>query len=220
VHVPEINVTPTYPEPFDYRGFSFLFDGGRPSLGISPDELTTQLASFFGVKQGKGVLVREVVVGSAAANAGLKAGDVIVAVDGKSVATVAELRKAIEIKSGEEKRKLELTVVRDHHEQTVPVELEKPGVGARERVNLRLGFDAAACRRAEAEAKARLAAAQLALQEAQKQLSDRQHRVSETIRHAQTVYQQALQEQLKLRLQNQLKLQEKLHPALGQNDVI
>jgi len=220
VHVPEINVTPTYPEPFDYRGFSFLFDGGRPSLGISGDELTTQLASFFGVKQGKGVLVREVVVGSAAANAGLKAGDVIVAVDGKSVATVAELRKAIEIKSGEEKRKLELTVVRDHHEQTVPVELARPELGERERVALRLGIDAAACRRAEAQAKAQLAAAQLALQEAQKQLSDRQHRVSETIRRAQAVYQQALQEQLKLRLQNQLKLQEKLHPAPGQNDVI
>jgi membrane-associated protease RseP (regulator of RpoE activity) len=211
VHVPEINITPIYPEPFDYRGFSFLFDGGRPSLGISGDELTTQLASFFGVKQGKGVLVREVVVGSAAANAGLKAGDVIVAVDGKSVATVAELRKAIEIKSGEEKRKLELTVVRDHHEQTVPVELERPGVGERERVALRLGIDTAALQRVEAEAKAQLAAAQLALQKAQRQLRDRQNLVSETIRRAQ---ERAMQEQLRLQLRKQL------HPPAGQNEII
>jgi len=87
-------------------------------------------------------------------------------------------------------------------------------------VNLRLGIDAATLQRAQAGAKAQLAAAQLALQEAQRPLSDRQHRVSETIRRAQAVYQQALQEQLKLRLQNQLKLQEKLHPAPGQNDVI
>ena len=93
IQVPEIHIPPINPQLFDYRGFNFQFGGG-PSLGISGDELTTQLASDFGVKQGKGVLVREVVVGSAAEKAGLKAGDVIVAVDGKSVATVTELRQA------------------------------------------------------------------------------------------------------------------------------
>jgi membrane-associated protease RseP (regulator of RpoE activity) len=201
IHIPEINITPNFPEPF-YRGFNFQFGGGRPSLGISGDELTTQLASYFGVKQGKGVLVREVVVGSAAANAGLKAGDVIVAVDGKSVATVAELRQALEIKPGEEKRKLNLTVVRDRQERAVPVELERLGVGERERVALGFGIDE--WQRAEAELKAQLAAAQLALQKAQTQLLDRQRLMSEKIRQATETYRRAVQEQLQLQLQKQL----------------
>jgi len=200
IHVPEININPTFPGNFDF----LLFEGGRPSLGISGDELTTQLASFFGVKEGKGVLVREVVVGSAAANAGLKAGDVIVAVDGKSVATVAELRKALEIKPGEDKRKLDLTVVRDHREQTVPVELERPGGGEREKVALGFGFDTGEWQRAEAEAKAQLAAAQLALQQAQQKLLDRQHLVSAKARQAAEAYRQAVQEQLKLQLRKRL----------------
>jgi C-terminal processing protease CtpA/Prc len=214
IRIPEMRIGPSMPGPFNYRGFNFQFGGGRPSLGISGDELTTQLASYFGVKQGKGVLVREVVVGSPAAKAGLKAGDVIVAVDGKSVATVAELRKALEIKSGEEKRKLDLTVVRDHHEQTVPVELERPGLGERERVALGFGIDAGELYRAEAEAKAQMAAAQLALQEAQKQLRDQQGRISEKARQAAEEYRRVMQEQLKFQLQKQL------HPLTGQNQAI
>jgi membrane-associated protease RseP (regulator of RpoE activity) len=213
IHIPEINIAPDFVEPF-YRRFNFRFDGGRPSLGISGDELTTQLASYFGVKQGKGVLVREVVVGSPAAQAGLKAGDVIVAVDGKGVATVAELRKALEIKSGEEKRKLNLTVVRDHHEQTVPVELERPGLGERERVALGFGIDAGELYRAEAEAKEEMAAAQLALEEAQRQLRDQQGRISEKARQAAEEYRRVMQEQLKLQLQKQL------HPPPEQNEAI
>jgi membrane-associated protease RseP (regulator of RpoE activity) len=214
IRIPEVRVPPVSPRLFDFRGFNFQFDGGRPSLGISGDELTTQLASFFGVKQGKGVLVREVVVGSAGAKAGLKAGDVIVAVDGNNVATVAELRQALEIKPGEENRKLNLTVVRDHHELTVPVELERPSLGEREKVATFYGIDPGEWQRTEAEAKAQMAAAQLALQKAQKQLHDQQLQMSEKIRRALEVYQRAVQEQLKLRLQKQL------DPVAGQNRAI
>jgi predicted metalloprotease with PDZ domain len=214
VQVPEIHIPEIHVAPFDYRGFNFQFGNGRPSLGISGDELTTQLASYFGVKQGKGVLVREVVVGSPAAKAGLKAGDVIVAVDGKGVATVTELRQALEIKPGEEKRKLNLTVVRDHHEQTVPVELERPGRGEREKVAMVFGFDAGEWQRAEVGAKAQMAAAQLALEEAQKQLRDQQRLISEKARQAAEAYQRALKEQLKLQLQKQLR------PPPGQNEAI
>jgi membrane-associated protease RseP (regulator of RpoE activity) len=155
-----------------------------------------------------------VVLGSPAAKAGLGAGDVIVAVDGKGVATVAELRKALEIKSGEEKRKLNLTVVRDHHEQTVPVELERPGLGEGERVALGFGIDAGEWQPAEAAAKEQMAAAQLALEEAQRQLRDQQGRISEKARQAAEEYRRVMQEQLKLQLQKQL------HPPPGQNEAI
>jgi membrane-associated protease RseP (regulator of RpoE activity) len=103
--------------------FDFVWQARGVRLGISGDELTPQLAEYFGVKQGKGVLVREVVVGSAAAKAGLKAGDVIVAVDGKEVASVGKLRRAL-AGDTEEKRKVTLTIVRDKREQTLAVELE------------------------------------------------------------------------------------------------
>jgi predicted metalloprotease with PDZ domain len=213
INIPEINIAPG---PF-YRRFDFPFDSERPSLGISGDELTTQLASYFGVKQGKGVLVREVVVGSPAATAGLKAGDVIVAVDGKDVATVAELRNALEIKSGEEKRKLNLTIVRDRHEQTVPVELERPGLGEREKEVVGLGIDSGEWRRVEAEAKAQMEAAQLALQEAQKQLGDQMKRLmSDKMRQAADEYRKATQEQEKLKLQ----YQKQLHSLAGQSEAI
>lgn len=65
-----------------------LFTRG-PRLGISADELTPQLADYFGVKQGKGILVREVMADSAAAKAGLKAGDVIVRVEEEAMPTWA-----------------------------------------------------------------------------------------------------------------------------------
>ena len=206
VRIPETRIVPPNPmqlPQFDLRGFNFLSDGGRPSLGISGDELTSQLASYFGVKQGKGVLVREVLVGSAAAKAGLKAGDVIVAVDGKTVGTVAELRRTIETKPSEEKRKLSLTVVRDRHELTVPIEVEKPGAGERESVDAGFGIDTAELQRLGEEVKAQLAAAQPTLQDAQRQLRDLQRLMSEKVRRAAEDYRRAVQEQLKLQLQNQ-----------------
>ena len=218
VQVPEIHIPPINPQLFDFRGFNFQFDAGRHNLGISGDELTSQLASYFGVKQGKGVLVREVLVGSPAEKAGLKAGDVIVAVDGKSVATVTELREALEIKPSEEERKEErkvnLTVVRDRHEQTVPVELERLGPGERGKMAANSGIDAGELQRYAAEAKAQLAAAQLALRESQRLLSDQQRQALEKARRAAEEYQRAIQEQYKLQLQKQM------HPLAGQNEVI
>jgi predicted metalloprotease with PDZ domain len=203
IRIPETRIVPPDPPVFAFRDFNFRSDGGRPRLGISGDDLTTQLASYFGVKQGKGVLVREVLVGSAAAKAGLKAGDVIVAVDGKAVGTVAELRHTVDVNPAEEKRKLSLSVVRDRHELTVSIEVEKPGPGERERVDAGFGTDAAELQRLGAEVKAQLAAAQPALQDAQAQLRDMQGLMSDQLRRAVEEYRRAVQEQFKLQLQNQ-----------------
>jgi predicted metalloprotease with PDZ domain len=211
--VPEIHIAPPNPYFFGYEGPNFLYDARRPSLGISGEELTTQLASYFGVKQGKGVLVREVVVGSPAEKAGLKAGDVIVAVDGKSVATVKELREALEIQPSKEERNVNLTVVRDRHEQTVPVEVERLGPSERGGVAANFGIDAGELQQRLEGAKAQLAAAQLALQESQRQLSD-QRQMLEKARRAAEEYRRATQEQLKLQLQKQL------HAPPGQNETL
>ena len=95
-----------------------------PMLGISGDELTPQLAEYFGVKAGKGVLVREVMAATAADKAGLKAGDVIVKVDGEAVTSLGELRRALRKKR--EGKQVSLTIVRNRAEQNVSVELEQP----------------------------------------------------------------------------------------------
>lgn len=103
--------------------FNFMLDGA-PRLGISAGDLTPQLAAYFGVKQGKGVLVREVEDGTPAQKAGLKAGDVIVRAGDKEVDSVADLRRALR-NEPEEKHQISLTIVRDRTEKTLTVELER-----------------------------------------------------------------------------------------------
>lgn len=114
VRLPEIEI----PD-FDVHIF-----GHRARLGISGDQLTPQLAEYFGVKQGRGVLVREVLAGSPAAKAGLQAGDVIVRVGQEEVSSVGGLRRALA--SEREGKQVMLTIVRSRREQTIKVELEEP----------------------------------------------------------------------------------------------
>jgi serine protease Do len=104
----------------------FHFGFGAPSLGVSADELTPQLAEYFGVKQGKGLLVRQVDSGTPAEKAGLKAGDCIVRVGSKEIGSVSDLQRALvdQTRDGADgKRQVELTIVRDRHELTVKADL-------------------------------------------------------------------------------------------------
>ena len=67
---------------------------GKVSLGertgIRVQELTPSLATQFNFKGGKGVLVSEVIAGSPAEAAGLKAGDIIVKLNSKEIGKVQE----------------------------------------------------------------------------------------------------------------------------------
>jgi serine protease Do len=90
-------------------------------LGVEAESLTDQLAEFFGVKEG--VLVRSVVKDSAAAKAGLKAGDVITKVDETKVTAPREVTNAI--RSLRSKKAFPVTVIRNHKETTVSVTLEE-----------------------------------------------------------------------------------------------
>ena len=106
---------------------SFNFDyapllGGNPRLGITADNLTEQLGNYFGVKDGHGVLVSGITENSPAARAGLKAGDVIVAVDSDSIQDVSALRETLRKKDD---GAIKVKVMRDRHEHTLTVNLEK-----------------------------------------------------------------------------------------------
>jgi len=63
----------------------------RGQLGVAIQEVNQALADSFGLKQPAGALVSAVTPGSPAARAGLKAGDVILAYNGRQLASSTEL---------------------------------------------------------------------------------------------------------------------------------
>lgn len=63
--------------------------------GLMVENLTPQLADFFGAKGGQGILVRSVEKGSLAEKAGFHAGDVIVRVNGESIADSGDFSRAL-----------------------------------------------------------------------------------------------------------------------------
>lgn len=78
---------------------AFSFTVGRSRLGVNVQELTPELAAYFGVKDG--LLVNSVRADSPAAKAGFRAGDVIGAVNGKAVTTPDELIKELADQEGD-----------------------------------------------------------------------------------------------------------------------
>ena len=100
--------------------FVFSFGANR-RIGVSTQTLTKQLADYFGVKDG-GVLITSVTENSPAAKAGLKAGDVITAVDGEKVASSGDISRAINKK---QEGDITLTVVSNHSTRTVTLTPEK-----------------------------------------------------------------------------------------------
>lgn len=64
----------------------------RGQLGIKGTELTSDIAKAFNIDIQRGAFVSEVLPGSAAAKANIKAGDVIVSIEGKPIKNFAELR--------------------------------------------------------------------------------------------------------------------------------
>ncbi|HEX5137107.1 MAG TPA: DegQ family serine endoprotease [Planctomycetota bacterium] len=98
----------------------------RGYLGVVVQDLTPDLAASFGVKEQHGALVSEVAADSGAAKAGVREGDVIVAVDDRPVADTGELRNRVAMLAPG--TKVDLTLVRDSAEQHVPATLgEQPG---------------------------------------------------------------------------------------------
>ncbi len=70
----------------------------RGQLGVMIQDFTPDLADALGIEAGAGAVVTQVEPDSAAAAAGLQAGDLIVAVDGRPVAGSADLRSQIGLK--------------------------------------------------------------------------------------------------------------------------
>jgi serine protease Do len=84
--------------------------------GLELDMLGPQLADYFGIHDGQGLLVKRVDDNSPGSVAGLRAGDVITKVNGRIVATTSQWMRTIHANRG---KPVELTVVRDRKEATV-----------------------------------------------------------------------------------------------------
>ena len=92
--------------------------GGR--LGVGIQGLEPQLAEYFGLGDRPGALITSVKEESPAAQAGLKAGDVIVAVDGEEIGSAGDVSHLVwDADAGP----VAIRIVRDRKEQTVTVDL-------------------------------------------------------------------------------------------------
>jgi membrane-associated protease RseP (regulator of RpoE activity) len=105
-------------------GMMFAF-GNHRRIGVSTTQLTKQLAEYFGIGDSQGVLVTSVMDDSPAAKAGLKAGDVITAIDGEKVEDAGDLAQGINKKKDGD---VTLTVIRNKNQRTFTVTpKEDPG---------------------------------------------------------------------------------------------
>lgn len=107
------------------RSFNFHFGPARGRLGVRVENLTPQLADYFGVKQGKGVLITEVEPETPAAKAGLKAGDCIVKAGSKDIQSIMDLTEALD-SAGAANQPVTLKIIRRGQEESFKVELEHP----------------------------------------------------------------------------------------------
>jgi serine protease Do len=103
--------------------FTFMLGNSR-RIGVSTMALTKQLADYFGITGGKGVLVTSVTEDSPAAKAGVRAGDVITAVDGEAVDSSGDLSRVINSKKEGD---VTLTIIRNKSQQTIRVTPKEGG---------------------------------------------------------------------------------------------
>lgn len=116
--IPELPLAPKMPRGFDRWGKRALLDDhflwfsrGPAKLGLEYQEISGQLAKYFKLADDSGVLVTSVVADGPAEKAGLKAGDVILSFDGRSVRDGDDLQRAVQ--KAEPGREVTVTVLRD-----------------------------------------------------------------------------------------------------------
>jgi serine protease Do len=113
---PNIPNAPNAPQVFSY---SF---GNSRRVGITTTQLTKQLADYFGVGDGQGILITSVGENSPASKAGLRAGDVITEVNGEKVENAGDFTRALNRKDDGE---VTLTIIRDKSRHTIKVTPER-----------------------------------------------------------------------------------------------
>lgn len=96
----------------------------RGTLGVTAQDLDRDLAQAFGLGVTRGTVITQVEAGSAADQAGLEHGDVIVAVDGQAVRDAGDLRTRLGLLPAGSRVRLE--ILRDGREKQVVARLDRP----------------------------------------------------------------------------------------------
>jgi len=95
----------------------------RGWIGIESQDITPELAASFGLARDSGAIIAGVVRGGPADRAGIKPGDILLGVEGKPVATTADMLNLIAgLAPGQ---KASMTVMRKNREATVNVTVGK-----------------------------------------------------------------------------------------------
>ncbi len=132
--MPEVEI-PDLPEVLpmeELNGDLAVLSASRPRLGVDTEDLSGQLAVYFGAPDGEGVLVRSVNPGSAAEKAGVKAGDVITAFNGDRIRSLGDLREKLAAKTDD--KPAQLSVLRNKSTVTLTVELPAPTTKAKRKI--------------------------------------------------------------------------------------
>jgi len=125
---PGAPMPPMPPVPFNGGNPFPTIPGNSPIVGFEGEALNPQLADYFGVKEG--VLVRSVTAKTPAERAGLKAGDVVVKVNGTPVTTPREITGLVR---SSRKKAISFTVVRNKKEISLNVEVAEDRLAPPER---------------------------------------------------------------------------------------
>ncbi|MDD2320683.1 MAG: DegQ family serine endoprotease [Geobacteraceae bacterium] len=91
----------------------------RGWLGVSIQPVTEEIAASFGLKKAAGALVNEIIGGSPAAKAGIRQGDIIIAINGREIKDVSHLQRLVgEVPVG---TRVEVKVFREGKEVKLPL---------------------------------------------------------------------------------------------------
>jgi len=96
----------------------------RWKTGLVVQDITPIMARYFGLKSRSGVIITDISPNSPAAKTDLRVGDIIIQVNGKSVASETHIFSIIENEDLRGGDVLTLTIVRDGKTRSVPLRLE------------------------------------------------------------------------------------------------
>ncbi len=94
-------------------------------MGVGISDVTPENSKFFDLQKAEGALVTQVEPNSPGAKAGLKTGDVIVALDGQPVNDAGELQ--VQVGQRQPGTTIKLGVIRNGANETIPVTLQEMG---------------------------------------------------------------------------------------------
>lgn len=109
------------PECQPARHPDYNFNANRHKIGVSVTPLTAQLAGFFNAPSDS-ALITEAQAGELGERAGLKAGDCIVMVDGKTVKSTSDIDRMLNQQNSGE---LEFVIIRDRNQLKIKVKLSQ-----------------------------------------------------------------------------------------------